>query len=201
MPPEPPKLASTMPLPDMKVKPRKKPQKKIQKEPVKTAARAPKVTPKAKPRRFNSGKLAALLDKREESQPDIIEKLKDRDFGKQKIISAIDLRQQTLSIIDAVNKHIYDNQCWNIPAGAKGAEGLTVTVKFILSPDGKLAGVPKIVDNRRMNLPGQEYFRTAAESVLRAVRKCAPYDFLPKAQYDLWREMTIIFNPEQMLNG
>ena len=201
MPPAPPKLASSMPLPDMKTKP--KPKKKAEaKEPVKvTANRAPKITPKSKPRRFNSGKLAALLDKREAAEPSIIEKLKDKDYGKEKVISTVDLRQQTLSIIDAVNKHIYDNNCWNIPAGAKGAEGLMVTVHIRLGMDGRLIGTPKIVDGGRMNLPGQEFYRTAAESVLRAVRKCAPYDFLPKAQYDLWRDMEINFNPEHMLNG
>ena len=109
MPPEPPKLASTMPLPDMKTKP--KPKKKAEpKKPVKLAAnRAPKVTPKSKPRRFNAGKLAALLDKREEAEPDLMEKLKDKDYGKEKVISTLDLQQQTLSIIDAIDKHIFDN--------------------------------------------------------------------------------------------
>lgn len=201
MPPEPPKLASSMPLPDMKAKPKPK-KKSINKKPAKiTAKRAPRITPKTKPRRFNTGKLSALLDKREETEPNAFEKLKDKNYGKEKVISTIDIQQQTLSIIDAVNKHIYDNNCWNIPAGAKGAEGLLVTVHIRLSPDGELIGVPKIADGGRMNLPGQEYYRTAAESVLRAVRKCAPYDFLPKDQYNLWRDMEINFNPEYMLNG
>lgn len=199
MPPEPPKLASTMPLPQMKAKPEKNIRK--DKPATETAKRAAEITPKAKPRRFNAGKLAVLLDKREEADPSAFEKLKNKDYGKQKVISAIDIRQQTLSIIDAVSQHIYDNQCWNIPAGAKGAEGLLVTVVIRLSPDGKLMGSPKVVDGGRMNLPGQEHYRTAAESVLRAVRKCAPYDFLPKAQYDLWRDMEINFNPEHMLKG
>ncbi len=201
MPPEPPKLASSMPLPDMKSKPKPKPET-VNRKPEKTVAnRAPKITPKTKPRRFNTGKLAALLDKREAARPDIIEKLKDRDYGKQKVISALDLQQQTLSIIDAIDKHIFDNNCWNVPAGAKGAEGLRVTVRIRLGPDGELIGTPKVMESARMNLPGQEFFRTAAESALRAVRKCAPYDFLPRDQYDLWRDMEIIFDPEHMLSG
>jgi len=199
MPPAPPKLASTMPLPDMKSKPKKK---KELKKPTKIAAnRTPEISPKSKPRRFNSGRLAALLDKREESEPDIAKTLKDKDFDKEKVISTIDIQQQTLSIIDAIDKHIFDNQCWNVPAGAKGAEGLRVSINVHLGPDGRLIGSPKIQDSGRMNLPGQEYFRAAAESALRAVLKCAPYDFLPKAQYDLWRDMEIIFDPEYMLNG
>ncbi|WP_417623360.1 hypothetical protein [Paremcibacter congregatus] len=207
MPPEPPKMASTMPLPDMKAKPKskpkKKPEKKVEpKKPTQTAAnRVPKVTPKSKPRRFSSDKLAALLDKREETQPNIVEKLKDKDFGKQKIISDVDIQQQTLSIIDAVDKHIYDKQCWNIPAGAKGAEDLRVVIRLRLSPEGALVGAPKVTDSARMSRAGQEFFRTAAESALRAVRKCAPYDFLPRDQYNLWREMEIVFDPAHMLNG
>ncbi len=201
MPPEPPKLASTMPLPDMKSKPKPKKKTTIKKPTKVTSKRAPRITPKTKPRRFNAGKLAVLLDKREQSEPDILEKLKDRDYGKEKVISTIDIQQQTLSLIDAIDKHIYDNQCWNIPAGAKGAEGLRVTIRFRLSPEGELIGSPKVVDSGRMNSPGQEFYRTAAESALRAVRKCAPYDFLPKAQYDLWRDMEIIFDPEHILSS
>jgi len=201
MPPPPPKLVSDMPLPEMKSKPAPK-KKSAKKKAVRTAAtRAPKITPKSKPRRFNAGKLAALLDKREKSAPDIAEKLKDRDFGNEKVISAVDIRQQSLAIADAVNKHIYDNNCWNVPAGAKGAAGLQVTIHIRLSPDGKLIGAPKVTDSRRMDMPGQEFFRTAAESAQRAVLKCAPYDFLPKDQYDLWRDMEIVFDPEYMLNG
>ena len=199
MPPVPPKLASNMPLPDVKPKPKKK--KQAKKTAKATASRAPEITLKSKPRRFNTGKLAALLDKREKSEPNIIEKLRTKDYAKQKIISTIDIEQQTLSIIDAIDKHIYDNGCWNIPAGAKGAAGLRVVIQIRLSLDGKLIGIPKVADSGRMNAPGQEFFRTAAESALRAVRKCAPYDFLPKAQYDLWRDMDIIFDPEHMLNG
>ncbi len=201
MPPEPPKLASTMPLPHMKVKPKPKKQPETKKTVKVAANRAPKVTPKNKPRRFNVGKLAALLDKREEAEPDLVEKLKSKDYGKEKVISTLDLQQQTLSIIDAIDKHIFDNQCWHVPTGAKGASGLRVTVLVRLSPDGELIGAPKVVDSDRINRAGQEFFRTAAESALRAVRKCAPYDFLPKAQYNLWRDVEIIFDPEHLLNG
>ncbi len=202
MPPPPPKLASNMPLPDMAAKPKKK-KKKVEpeKKTPEIASRAPEITPKRKPSRFNSGKLSALLDKREAAQPNIIEQLKDKTFGEERVISTVDVRQQTLSIIDAVGQHIFKNQCWNIPAGAKGAEGLVVTIQARLSPDGKLIGSPKVVESRRMNMPGQEFYRTAAESALRAVRKCAPYDFLPKDQYNLWRELDIVFDPEYAISG
>jgi len=199
MPPPPPQLASDMPLPTMKAKPdfKQKPTKAVR-----TAInRIPKITPKNKPRRFNVGKLAALLDKRAASKPDIIKRLTNKKFGNEKVISMVDVRQQSLTIANAVNKYIYDNNCWNVPAGAKGAAGLRVTIHIRLDPEGKLIGLPKVVGSKRMNLPGQEFFRTAAESALRAVLKCAPYNFLPRDQYSLWRDMEIIFDPEYMLNG
>lgn len=200
MPPEPPKMASNTPLPDMKSKP--KPKKVTTEKPTNLAnKRTSRLTPKSKPRRFNPGKLSALLDKREKTQPSITELLKDKEYGKQKIISNIDLQQQIISIGDAITKHIDDNRCYKTPAGAKGAAELRVTIHMRLNPNGKLIGSPKVMDGGRMNLPGQEFFRTAAESALRAVRKCAPYDFLPKDQYELWRDMEINFNPEFLLNG
>jgi hypothetical protein len=51
-----------------------------------------------------------------------------------------------------------------------------------------------------MNQPGQEFYRTAAESALRAVRKCVPYE-LPKEKYELWREMELYFDPKEFLTG
>ncbi|WP_138379065.1 cell envelope integrity protein TolA [Luteithermobacter gelatinilyticus] len=200
-PPEPPKLASSMPLPDMKPKP--KPEKK-KPEPKPQIARAstPNVTPRAKPRppsRFSSSRIAALLDKRREEQKTLGEMLKEKGYYDQpQQISDLDLQQQTLSLADAIRRQVHN--CWSIPAGAKNAEDLQVVIRINLTPDGKLARPPKVKDQDRMHQPGQEFFRTAAESALRAVRKCEPYE-LPRDKYELWREIELIFDPKEVLTG
>jgi hypothetical protein len=197
MPPPPPKMASTMPLEVQQEKPKVKP-----KAPVKRAA-APRVTPKAKPRppsRFSSDRIAALLNKVEPA-PKATDKLAEKYAQQPQQMSALDLRVQTISIADAVRKRIYDNGCWNVVSGSIDASNLKVTVSMRLTPDGNLARTPEVLNSARDNGVSEGAFRTASESALRAVRKCAPYDMLPKDKYDLWQEMQINFDPKDMLAG
>lgn len=51
-----------------------------------------------------------------------------------------------------------------------------------------------------MRYMGDSYFRAAADSVLRAIRnpRCNPLE-LPADKYDLWKEMTVTFDPREML--
>jgi colicin import membrane protein len=41
-------------------------------------------------------------------------------------------------------------------------------------------------------------FQVAAESAQRAVRKCAPYTFMPAAKYEAWKVIEVNFDPKQM---
>ena len=201
MPPEPPKMASDMPLPDVKQKPATKPEKKP--EPQQVATRAPKVTPKSKPRppsRFQISKVAALLDKRQEEEKSIGDILEEKGYDQPQPMTQIEIEQQMMTLGQAVAKQIYDRKCWNVPAGARDAENLLIIVQVWLRPDGTMARPPEVKDQGRMNQPGQEFYRTAAESALRAVRKCVPYE-LPKEKYELWREMELYFDPKEFLTG
>ncbi|WP_321394166.1 hypothetical protein [Emcibacter sp.] len=201
MPPEPPKMASDMPLPDVKQKPAKKPEKKP--EPQVAVVTTPTVSPKSKPRppsRFQVSRVAALLDKRQEEQKSIGETLKEKVYDEPRQLTDLEIQQQTMTVIDAIRLQMHERNCWSVPAGAKYAEDLSVIVKIWLTPEGKLARPPELVDQARINRPGEEFYRTAAESALRAVRKCVPFD-LPRDKYELWREFELNFNPAEMLNG
>ncbi|MDA1133214.1 MAG: cell envelope integrity protein TolA, partial [Proteobacteria bacterium] len=102
----------------------------------------------------------------------------------------------SLSETDAFRAKV--ESCWSIPAGAREAADLVVTLRIFLNPDGSLAGRPEIVDGERMNRPGGEFFRTAAESAIRAVLRCAPYEMLPAAKYDSWRDIRLTFDPREL---
>ncbi len=45
---------------------------------------------------------------------------------------------------------------------------------------------------------GDPYYRAAAESARRAVMQCQNYD-LPAESYDEWSELTLRFDPSEML--
>jgi hypothetical protein len=52
-----------------------------------------------------------------------------------------------------------------------------------------------------MSRPGEEFFRAAAESAYRAVKKCTPLRQLPVTKYERWRDIELTFNPKEMLEG
>jgi hypothetical protein len=87
-------------------------------------------------------------------------------------------------------------QCWTLPAGATDAHDLNVEVHILLRQDGSLSAEPKVL-NRSSN----PFFQVAAESALRAVRTCAPFNFLPVAKYDAWKDIEVNFNPQYMFRS
>ena len=62
-------------------------------------------------------------------------------------------------------------RCWNPPAGGTGTRGTKVRVKALFKPDGTIRSTPKI-----LNKGDDALFPVAAESVQRAILRCAPYD-------------------------
>ena len=105
----------------------------------------------------------------------------------------------SMSEKDFIRKQVEDK--WQFDIGAKDAGSLQVRIRFSLNPDGSLRQQPEIVDTARMYLPGQESYRSAAESARRAVLKAVPFQ-LPPGDRDKWsQEIILIFDPRMMLGG
>ncbi len=102
----------------------------------------------------------------------------------------------SISEMDAVRRQI--EACWNLPAGAKNPEDLIVLVWVSLNPDGTLIQAKVVDDAGRAKF--DPYYRAAAESALRALLnpRCTPLK-LPPEKYEMWKTMTINFDPRQML--
>jgi hypothetical protein len=185
------------------------PKPKAKKKPVVEKAPPPKAKfsaapkPPSKPRRkrrFDSSRIAALLDKTEK-KPDIPLREKLSKLKKQAPAPAAPQQSSdlplTMTEIDAIRHQI--EQCWSVPGGGRNAQDLVVRIKFFLNPDGSLAQAPQIVDpGGRMS---ESFYRTAAESARRAVLKCTPLKQLPVDKYQSWREITLTFDPRQMVGG
>lgn len=183
------------------------PEKTVTPEPrPKPAPPTPRVVPKSKPKppsQLDPGRLAALIDKskKEQASPEV-ESQEDPEKLEEAVrraaLEAQRARVATATLAAAIRRKV--EECWSLPAGAKDAEDLNVRLKIYLTLDGNLARPIEFLDLDRMHEPGQEYFRTAAESAARAVRRCAPYE-LPKDQYELWRVIEFNFDPREMFGG
>jgi outer membrane biosynthesis protein TonB len=203
-PPEPvaapaPPPAAAVPLP-VKPRPKPRPAKKPPqaKRPPLLASVMPRVKPRA-PRRFDTSSIAALLDtsKRErETAPPARKKTETPRPATPLRRSALEAARLTASLKEAMRRQI--ERCWSVPAGAREAENLVVHIRVTLNPDGSLARPPEILDRARLTKPGEDFFRSAAESARRAVQKCAPLK-LPRESYDIWRITELVFDPSKML--
>lgn len=99
----------------------------------------------------------------------------------------------SISEIDAVRRQIA--QCWNVPAGAKDAEDLYIEIALQMGSDGTVNDA-RIVDQTRLSR--DDFFRSAAESARRAVLSCGKLP-LPPEKYESWKNITMTFNPRDLL--
>jgi outer membrane biosynthesis protein TonB len=90
-------------------------------------------------------------------------------------------------------------QCWSPPVGVREAQTLVVSVTFNLNPDGSLAAPPELTRVTGSNPLAQ----VAAETAVRAIAQCAPYnDIFPAEHYDIWGQaITVDFDPREMFGA
>jgi outer membrane biosynthesis protein TonB len=155
----------------------------------KTTARAPKT----KPAKSNADKIAALLNKIPDAAPESAPApARQPDQVGRGNRQGQDLKM-TRSEIDALRARIA--QCWNPPVAGVGVAGFTVKLRLQLNQDGSLTQAPQI-----MNSGNSPIYRAAADSAVRAVWQCQPYQLSP-AKYGQWRDMVLNFDPREMLGG
>ncbi len=99
----------------------------------------------------------------------------------------------SMAEIDAIRSQIQRN--WSVPAGAEDAHEMTVTLHLQLAPDGTVYHV-EVVERARMRR--DSFFRTMAESAVRAVQLTGRIRGLSSDSYQKWRDINIRFNPRDM---
>ncbi len=104
-------------------------------------------------------------------------------------------RFEVMELARAIQRQM--SACWRIEPGARDAQDLVVQVYVRLNRDGSVV-VANIVDNSRM--VKDPFYRSAAENARRAILSCQPFELPPK-RYEVWREMTLNFNPSEMFGG
>ena len=135
---------------------------------------------------LDTSQVRALLDKTPDDAPPVPEPTLQTNAAADADIS--------LSEIDAFRVQM--QKCWTVPAGAANADDLAVRVRVMLTRQGEIVHL-YLSDKSRISDP---HFRAAAESVLRAIRRCQPFQ-MPPEKYHRWRELELNFDPREMLRG
>lgn len=203
-------------LPEEDAEPEPEPED-VEPEPEVAAAPPPNVRPNVRPQpperreEFSFDQAAALIDRApREEEPEF--DLENLEIGDATNVETADRRRSaigpgtglTISQMDSLK---YDVQrCWNVPAGALDAENLQIELRVHFNPDGTVRRT-EVMDTIRYNTDG--FYRAAADSARRAVERCQTgtrfdgtvrqgYD-LPREQYETWRTVRLIFDPQEML--
>ena len=172
-------------------KPEEKQAKPVPKPKVKPTPPAEK--PKEK---FDPSDIAALLNKLPEKNQRRIDPSPSPDLRPTQGDLALNQGSDdtvTLDEKDFLRQQI--ERCWVPPAGAQGADDLLIRLRIRLKPDGSLQAPPELI-----NSGDNPYFQVAAESAMRAVRRCEPYS-MPPEKYGAWQEIILNFDPSHMFRG
>ena len=195
--PEPKPKKETTPKPEPKEEPKK----------VETKKRAPTPIPPRKPKAPDqfASVLKTLEELKKAPPPEKKEEKKadpQQDFSKmmanalESDKARLDIGPElTISEKDLVRRQI--QRCWNLPAGAKNAHEMIISIRIAMNPDGTVQQA-RIMDDSRMG--SDPFFRTMAESALRAALnpRCQPFK-LPPEKYQRWKDMKLTFDPREML--
>ena len=83
---------------------------------------------------------------------------------------------------------------WNPPQAVnKNPDQYVVTIRIRLSRDHMLVGQPEVLNSGEGPL-----FEATRDSAIQAVIQGQPYNMLSSSTYDVWKEMTLNFNPRDV---
>src|SRR5262245_24326389 len=181
-----------------KAEPKKAEQKKADPKPEKKveAKAEPKTEQKAPPKKdqpkFDPRQVEALLDKRTPQRLAATGDVVNSNVG----IGApnANSNQLSLSEIDAFRRHL--GKCWTPPPGATSARRIVVPITIWLKADRTLDGKPKV----EMKASDQ-YSQAMIESTVRALIQCQPYTMFSLPKYEIWKELSIDFDPFEVFGG
>ena len=172
-------------------KPEKKPAPEF--KPDQIAEQLKRDAPKRPPSKFDADQVAALLDHREpQRQLATAETLNGTASLGTSTGHAAQLSQSELEALRA--KLI---SLWNPPpAVSNNPDQYVVTVRIRLSRDHSLVGQPEVLNSGEGPL-----FEATRDSAVRAVIQGQPYDMLSPSTYDVWKDITLNFNPRDVFGG
>lgn len=170
---------------DKKEKPKEKPKDK------------PKAKPKVAPKEEDSID-SILKNLEEESEGDDQKALKksnkEKQAGTKKARGADYNEDSPLSITELMLIKSQVERNWRPPVGTQNLKDVRVILHMILAKDGTVTDVSikDVICPPNSDLT----CKLTAESAVRAVRQASPIENLPIDRYDVWKDVTMTFDPK-----
>jgi peptidoglycan hydrolase-like protein with peptidoglycan-binding domain len=77
---------------------------------------------------------------------------------------------------------------WHFPLNSEVTEPFSVTIKILLSRDGRLSAPPEVISNGTSPL-----YPAAVSAATEAINRAQPFVGLPQDHYDTWKLMELVF--------
>lgn len=103
---------------------------------------------------------------------------------------------ETIAIRDSIHNQIY--LCWPMPAGARDAETLIVPLEIDYDKNGYPTKVV-IAKSAMSKYRSDSFYRAAADTAVRSVKRCSPLKGLPPESYKTWQYVDMNFDPSKAL--
>lgn len=182
------KLPQSVPVPQKRPQaPKPKSAETTSRKESKEPAKKPTATSDSK-QKTKSDELAALINKEKPKASGAKKSKKQASLGTKKPATGKKLSRNELAALRSAIEG-----CWSVPSGLAEAENMKATVTMELQPDGTIKGKPKVTSSGGEAGPRRAF----RGSVLRAVKRCAPYS-LPKDKYDTWAEVVVNFDASDL---
>jgi len=98
------------------------------------------------------------------------------------------------TLITAFRRHL--KTCSKLPASLSGADDVKVKLRVLMTPDGRLAADPILVEaSASMKGP------LLMQGAIRALQACQPYAMLPVERYGEWKVLDLNFTPQDFTSG
>jgi hypothetical protein len=93
------------------------------------------------------------------------------------------------TVIAEFRRHL--KTCSKLPASLSGADDLRVKLRVLMTPDGRLAAEPILIEaSASMKGP------LLMQGAIRALQACQPYAMLPADRYGEWKVLDLSFTPQ-----
>ena len=152
----------------------------------------PKKPEKQQPK-FDADKIAALLDKRDPTRnaaADIAPSSNSPGLG----AARGNDKQLSMTELAAFKERL--KQCWNPPVGADPNARLYVVMRVMFNKNGTVMRDPALVEGTASN-----FGPALADSGRRALLRCQPYTMFKPETYEIWKDIEVKFDLQEMLGG
>jgi len=157
-----------------------------------TPDEVPNVEPEPAPA-FDLDAFSSMVDRARDENPDVNRQaVLGSEIADRNVQGVGDETANTVNSTEYIQSKMLN--CYKIDTGAQDYRNLRVEVRINLSPEGEINNI-KVLNEMQIIASPNNSWRAARDNVVFALNECAPYDKLPKDDYNTWKTTKLNFQP------